>query len=204
MRASLSWQRGAEVSGTMSDTSAPDYQWVESFRAGNEEAFDRIFLKYQDYVYNICLGILGNPDDACDSAQETFLRVHRNLGKFHQRASLSTWIYRIAVNECLGRLRRRRPQPPIPLEDPRATQLADDAPDLDDGLVRADDDRVVRRIVSGMRPDYRAALVLRYFQDLSYEEMREVLGWTLPQVKVKLHRARKAFARDYAQQVGGR
>ena len=149
MRASLSWQRGAEVSGTMADTSAPDYQWVESFRAGNEEAFDRIFLKYQDYVYNICLGILGNPDDACDSAQETFLRVHRNLGKFHQRASLSTWIYRIAVNECLGRLRRRRPQPPIPLEDPRATQLADDAPDLDDGLVRAVVDYITLPVIVG-------------------------------------------------------
>jgi len=199
MPASLSWQRSAEARGAMPDLSAPDEQLIRSFRAGNEEAFDRLFLRYQDYVYNICLGILSNPDDARDAAQEAFLRVHRNLERFNGRSALTTWIYRIAVNECLGRVRKRRPQPPVPLEDPQAARLRDPGPQPGDGLARAAQDQVVRQIVAGLKPDYRAALVLRYFQEMSYEEMRAVLRWSLPQVKVKLHRARKAFARAYAE-----
>ena len=198
MPASLSWRRDAEAESMTPDAAASDQQLVAAFRAGNEDAFDRIFLRYQEYVYNVCLGILGNPDDARDSAQEAFLRVHRSIERFKGRAALATWIYRITVNECLGRIRRKPAHPPLPMDDPRTLALTDDAAPPGDGLARAHDERVVRQLVAGLPADYRAALVLRYFQDLSYEEMRDVLGWSLPQVKVKLHRARKAFAREYS------
>src|SRR5262249_17528916 len=152
-----------------------------------------LFLKYQDYVYNICLGILGNGDDARDCAQETFLRVYRKAGEYRGQAALSTWIYRIAVNVCVGQIRKRPRAPVRSLEEEQVREVVAPGPPPWDGLGREEEETRVRKVVAALPPDYRLVLVLRYFQDLSYEEMVRVLGWTMGQVKVKLHRARRAF-----------
>ncbi|MBI3911785.1 MAG: RNA polymerase sigma factor [Armatimonadetes bacterium] len=175
-----------------------DLALVQSFLDGNPEAFDRLFLKYQDYVFNICLGILGNPDDARDCAQETFVRIYRKAGEFRGRAAFSTWIYRIAVNVCVGALRKRPRTAVASLEDDHVREAPDGSAPPWHGLQQKDDERLVRQVVTALIPDYRLVLVLRYFQGLSYEEIAQVLGWTLPQVKIKLHRARRSFAARYA------
>ena len=174
-----------------------DQHLLQTFLDGNPDAFDRLFLKYQDYVYNICLGILGNPDDARDCAQETFLRVYQKAREYRGKAALSTWIYRIAVNVCIGQIRKRPRGGLASLEEEHVREVADPGPEPWDGMHRREEEERVRQIVAGLAPDYRLVLVLRYFQDLSYEEMVEVLGWTLATVKVKLHRARRAFAARY-------
>src|SRR5688500_9190500 len=81
-----------------------DLNLIRLFSAGSEDAFDRLYLRHQDYVYNVCLGILGNQEDARDCTQETFLRVYRKVGEFRARAAFSTWLYRVAVNVCVGQL----------------------------------------------------------------------------------------------------
>jgi RNA polymerase sigma-70 factor (ECF subfamily) len=174
-----------------------DQHLLQTFLAGNPDAFDRLFLKYQDYVYNICLGILGNADDARDSTQETFLRVYRKAADFRGHAAFSTWIYRIAVNVCVGQIRKRPRAAVASLEEEHVREAADPGPAPWDGLSRREEEERVRKIVAELPPDYRLVLVLRYFQGLSYEEMVGVLGWTLPTVKVKLYRARRAFAARY-------
>ena len=174
-----------------------DQRLLQLFLDGNPDAFDRIFLKYQDYVYNICLGILGNADDARDCAQETFLRVYRKAGEYRGHAALSTWIYRIAVNICVGQIRKRPRNAMRSLEEEQVREVADPGPPPWAGMHREEEEERVRGIVAQLPPDYRLVLVLRYFQDLSYEEMVRVLGWTMAQVKVKLHRARRAFAARY-------
>ena len=174
-----------------------DLNLIRSFRAGSESAFDRLYERYQGYVYNVCLGVLNDPDDARDCTQETFIRVYQKVGEFRAEAAFSTWLYRVAVNVCVGHL-RKRPAAQASLEDEKVREVADDRPEVWHGVERQADEKLVREIVAGLPPDYRLVLVLRYFQDLSYEEMVKVLGYTLGQVKVKLHRARRAFAREWA------
>lgn len=182
---------------------ATDLELLHAFRAGSEAAFDRLFLRYQDYVYNVCLGILGNPDDARDGAQDAFLLVYRKAGEFRAQAAFSTWLYRVTVNVCVGQLRKRPRGATASLEDETVREIADEQPAPWDGLAREVDERAVRDIVAALPVDYRTVLVLRYFQSLSYEEMVDVLGYTLGQVKIKLHRARRAFAREWARRGCG-
>src|SRR5688572_5237079 len=98
--------RDEEV-GETTGASDSDLNLIYAFRAGSEAAFDRLFQKHQEYVYNICLGVLGNPDDARDCAQDTFLRVYRKVGEFRGQSAFSTWLYRVTVNVCVGHLRKR-------------------------------------------------------------------------------------------------
>ena len=174
-----------------------DLNLILSFRAGNEDAFDRLFVRYQEYVYNVCLGILANPDDARDCTQEAFLRVYRKVGEFRGEAAFSTWLYRVAVNVCVGQLRKRPRHAEASLEDEHVREIADEGPEAWTGPVREADEALVRQVVATLPPDYRMVLSLRYFQDLSYEEMIQVLGYTMSQLKVKLHRARRAFAKKW-------
>lgn len=175
-----------------------DLNLISSFRAGNEAAFDRLYLRHQEYVYNVCLGILGNPDDARDCTQETFLRVYAKVREFRAEAAFSTWLYRVTVNTCVGQLRKRPKSMPASLEDENVREIPDDRPEVWANLTREVDETLVREVIAELPPDYRVVLVLRYFQNLSYEEMVQVLGYTMAQVKVKLHRARRAFAKRWA------
>lgn len=189
---------GKAPAGKSASAHDSDHSLILSFRAGNEDAFDRLFLKYQDYVYNVCLGILANPEDARDCTQEAFLRVYRKVGEFRGESAFSTWLYRVTVNVCVGQLRKRPRQAAASLEEEHVREIADDQPAAWTGPVREADEALVRAVVAELPDDYRLVLVLRYFQDLSYEEMVRVLGYTMGQLKVKLHRARRAFARKWA------
>ncbi len=187
------------AAGGRTGASDSDLALIRAFRAGSEDAFDRLFVKHQQYVYNICLGILADPDDARDCTQETFLRVYRKVKEFRAEAAFSTWLYRVTVNVCVGQLRKRPKSAPASLEDESVREIADSGPEPGAGVTREVDEALVREVVAELPEDYRVVLVLRYFQDLSYEEMVHVLGYTLAQVKVKLHRARRAFARRWAE-----
>jgi RNA polymerase sigma-70 factor (ECF subfamily) len=192
---------GVAETRTAGDRACPgvsDQALIQAFRQGDESAFDRLFTRHQDYVYNVCLGILGNADDARDCTQETFLRVYRKVAEFRAEAAFSTWLYRVTVNVCVGQLRKRSRVGMSSLEEETVREIADDGPELWVGPVREVDEQLVREVVAELPEDYRVLLVLRYFQDLSYEEMVEVMGYNLSQLKVKLHRARRAFARKWA------
>ncbi len=187
-----------EGSRTMAKAIDTDAGLLERFAKGDAAAFDHLFLKYQDYIYNVCLGVVGNPEDARDCTQETFLKVYKNAKEFRAQSALSTWIYRIAVNQCLGSLRKKPKSPVASLDDENCKELPDTAPPPWASAERKAEEQEVREIMDGLTPDYKAVLVLRYYQELSYEEMMQVLGWNLAVVKVKLHRARQAFAKQYA------
>ena len=189
---------GSTGVGGMAEPAESDLALIRAFRAGREDAFDRLFLRHQQYVYNICLGILGDPDDARDCVQDTFLRVYHKVKEFRAEAAFSTWLYRVTVNVCVGQLRKRPRTAAASLEDENVREMADDGPEPWSGLEREVNEALVREVVAELPEDYRVVLVLRYFQNLSYEEMVQVLGYTLAQVKVKLHRARRAFARKWA------
>jgi RNA polymerase sigma-70 factor (ECF subfamily) len=180
----------------------PDLQLIARFRQGDLSAFDRLFERHLEYVYNVCLGVVGSPDEARDCAQETFIRVHRKVAEFRAQAQFSTWLYRVAVNVAVEHLRRRPRTAVVSLEDESVREIADERPEAWESLAREVDEAEVRGVVNELSEDYRLVLVLRYFQGLSYDEMVQVLGYSLAQVKVKLHRARRAFARQWASKFG--
>ncbi len=191
--------RGAWGSRQRRDSPDEDACLLREFRSGDETAFDRLYVRHVDYIYNVCVGILNHHEDARDCAQETFLRAYSKAAGFRSEAAFSTWLYRIAVNVCVGQLRKRPRQPDSSLEDQSVREIADDSSAAWINLERAADEQVIREVVATLSDDYRVVLALRYFDDRSYEEMVQILGFNLGQVKVKLHRARRAFARKWAE-----
>ena len=179
------------------DAADPDLRLLELCRRGDAHAFETLFRKYQAYVYNISLGMLSNSEDAADITQETFLRLHRSLESFRGDASFSTWLYRVTVNLCITELRRRGRSRFQFLDDLKheedATIVEETGPSPDEAIALEEDRRVVHQVLRTLPADYRAIMVLRHFQQLAYEEIAEVLGLTLSQVKTRLFRARKMF-----------
>lgn len=163
----------------------PDLSLVQEFNAGRISAFDLLYERHSKYVYNICLGMMGNPEDARDAMQETFVQVYRSLPKFLGQSKFATWMHRIAVNKCLDAL-RSRPK----CETTEDLDLMESAP-APGGDPFAEEH--VRKTVQRLSADYRALIVLHYFQQLSYQEIAETLDLSADQVRARLHRARKAF-----------
>ena len=162
---------------------------LEESVSREEASFDRLYEDHSSYVYNTCLGILGNADDARDAMQETFVQIFRSLDKFRGKSAIRTWIHRIAINKCMDMLRARPKHESVESID----CFADMAPPDGNREVES----IVRDTISRMRPDHRVVLTLFYFQELSYQEIAEILGTRLSQVRMCLHRARKAFRTLY-------
>ena len=189
------------------DVPDPDIRLLELCRRGDPHAFETLFRKYQTYVYNVGLGMLCNSEDAADITQETFLRLHRSLDSFRGDSSFSTWLYRVAVNLCITELRRRGRQRFQFLEDVAHNEDAqfteEMGPHPDEAIQQAEERRIVHKVLQTLPPDYRAIMVLRHFQQLAYEEIAEVLGLSLSQVKTRLFRARKMFKDRFQAFNGG-
>lgn len=170
--------------------------WVLRARNGDEEAFAILVETYQTPVYNLCYRMLGEPEAAEDAAQETFLKVYQNLPRYDIERSFATWLLSIAAHHCIDRLRRRRFSTFSIDEDEEAPLEIPDhhAPDPEAETSRREQQRRLQRLLQELEPLDRAAVVLRYWQDASEVEIAQTLGLTVPAVKSRLHRARKALA----------
>jgi RNA polymerase sigma-70 factor (ECF subfamily) len=190
---------GREVVG--SEAPDADARLVERFLKGDVHAFELLFRKHQSYAFNVAFGMLGNAEDAADVTQEAFLRVHRNMVRFRGESSFTTWLYRVVVNLAITELRRRTRSRTQLMEDiapPEAWRAEDEAADAPLLQLELGEEReTVQRVLRHLPADYRAVLVLRHFQQLAYEEMCQVLGLTMSQVKTRLHRARRMFKERY-------
>ncbi len=169
---------------TRPDAGTADEDLVRRAADGDREAFAVLFERYAPRVYRTVLRITGDAAEADDGTQEVFIRLHDQLHRFEGRSSFSTWIYRIAVNHALDRLRSR---------DRRPERLDGfDAPAADSATLPAekgDLERAVTQALSGLSEKLRTALVLRYLEDLSYEEIADVLEVSVGTVKSRLSRA---------------
>jgi RNA polymerase sigma-70 factor (ECF subfamily) len=166
--------------------------------AGSESAFEQIIRRYERPVIALIARIVGDRALAEDLAQETFLKAHRNLAAFDTTRRLSSWLFRIAHNTALDSLRRARPHT-VPLDEAGTAAregvralMADPAPDPveQDSLGRALDDALRH-----LRPEYRAAIALRYIEGLPFEEVARVMGVPEGTARSHVHRARKELAR---------
>lgn len=182
--------------------SDPDVALVRRARQGDETAFAELVEKHQGRVYQHASRLMGNAQDAEEVLQDTFLQVFRNLHRFEERSRFSTWVYRIATNEALMRLRRVGRRREVSLEDLPGTAL-EQAGESVQALARSPADRVMdrevrevlQRALSELPEEYRVVFVLRDVDELTNAEAAEILGLTVAAVKSRLHRAR-LFLRD--------
>lgn len=143
-------------------------------------------------VYNLAYRMADNAEQTDDLTQDIFLRVHRHLGKFNGRSTLKTWIYRVAINQCRSRLNRRR-WFFVPLgrdEDNAGVELVDERRDPEDRAVAEDLGRRLRNALAKVKPVFREAVILRDLEELTYEEIAEVLGVRLGTVRSRIARGR--------------
>jgi RNA polymerase sigma-70 factor, ECF subfamily len=185
-----------------------DLELVEQTLAGSEEGFRTLVTRHERRVYNLLVRMLRNPAVAEELAQETFLKAFTHLRSFDPRYKFSNWILRIAHNTAIDALRRRGPQE-LPLDEPDPREQARfDAMLVDPKsgaaaarLEQQDVARVLQVALDRLRPEYRQVVVLRYQEDLSYEEISAITAWPLGTIKSYLHRARGEMA-DYLRQCG--
>jgi RNA polymerase sigma-70 factor (ECF subfamily) len=177
---------------------------VEGIQTREDLDFDELIGAYQERIYNCVYRLMGNSEDAYDLTQETFLRAYAALPKIKGELKVGPWLYRIATNLCMDQLRRRKLIRWEPLDTLLSVfhpkQVAKDNPERES--LRQESREMVHRVLEKLPPKYRACLVLREYQDMSCEEIAEVLGTTRSAVKSLLFRAREEFRVVHARLEG--
>lgn len=165
-----------------------DQQFVERIKVGDNAAFTQLVETHQKRVYSVAYGIVRNPDDAMDAAQETFLRAWSKIGSWRGEAALSTWLCRIASNIALDITRKRKRA--VPVEevefDPDCAQPCAEAV-----IIQTEEKSQLAMAIAALPEKYRQLIILRHTGEMSYQEMADLLGLSLTQVKNRLLRARQ-------------
>ncbi len=168
-------------------------EWLAQALKGDSQAFTNLVELYQRPVFNLCYRMLGDPDEAEDAAQETFMRAYSGLKRYDTQRSFSTWLLSIAAHYCIDQMRRRHftllSMDTLPHLDPPDTALGPEA-----SLSLNEEQRRVRVLLDSLNPVDRAAVVMRYWYELSYEEIAESLHLTVSAIKSRLHRSRLEMA----------
>ena len=169
---------------------------IRRAQRGDADAFEQLLLEHQKNVYNLCYRMAGNPDDAMDLSQETFLRAWRCLDQYQFASAFSTWLYRLCSNICIDFLRRRRRQQTVPLtfedaDGEEQTYAVPDAQPLPEEQVELKLTReILQAAMTQLLPEHRAVLQLRVVNEMSYEQIADVLDIQIGTVKSRLSRAR--------------
>jgi len=175
------------------ETATNDEQMVERALSGDPEAFGEIVLRWERRIFALSFGMLGREEDARDATQETFLAAFRNLRGFRGEAKVSSWLHRIAVNQCITRQRRAKVRGETALEDEAEKNAAVFALPVDASPARnaetVERTAAVRRAVGALPPDLRQVVVMKEFEELTFQEIADALEIPLSTVKSRLYTA---------------
>jgi RNA polymerase sigma-70 factor (ECF subfamily) len=171
--------------------------WVEDARRGDKQAFSRLVQAYQRPVFNLTYRMLGNSEEAEDAAQETFLRAYARLGQYDPQMKFSTWVFSIANHHCIDRLRKRRATHISIDDNPVLENLQEETPQPEHHALDREQSMELQGLINLLEPEYRTPLVLRYWEEMSYEEIAETMGVTVAAVKSRLFRARQQLMALY-------
>jgi RNA polymerase sigma-70 factor, ECF subfamily len=172
---------------------------VREVKRGNQEAFAELMELYKDKVFHIAFRMLGNSHEAQDVAQEAFLRAYTNIHSYDESRKFSTWIFRIATNLAIDRLRKKKPD--FHLEDKvggtenldHYSRFASEEELPEDQVVKLEMQAWIQQEIMQLPPKYRSAIILKYLEDLSLKEISEVLNLPVATVKTRIHRGREAL-----------
>lgn len=170
--------------------------WLERAMEGDKEAFGKIIEAYQGPVFNLAYRMLSNANEAEEAAQEAFIRAYTRLDSYNPERKFSTWLLSITSNYCIDQIRKRRAillsiDEPLP---PHPALMSDKAAGPESQMIHSETEVMVQSLLSELAPDYRQAVVLRYWYDFSYEEIADVMDTTVSAIKSRLFRARKQLA----------
>lgn len=174
---------------------------IEACRSGDREAFRRLYEIHKDRVYSIALHFSGNESSARDIVQQVFLKLFTKIGEFRSESIFSTWLHRITVNACLDEHRKQRRFISIDAQDGEEEgddnafiETAHSRVTIENDYSMIERSALVRRAVGRLKPKLRIAILLKYFEDLSYREMAEALGCSEGTVASRLNRGHKELA----------
>ncbi len=180
--------------GSHSEPETQERHWLDLAKHGDQTAFSCLVEAYQRPVYNLAHRMLGNSAEAEEAAQETFVRMYTKLHTFDADRRLASWVLSIASHYCIDRLRRRRINW-FSLDDDSASEvLSSDDPGPEESVIFREECAEIQQFIAALEPGYRAPLILRYWQGLSYDDIAKVMGISVSAVKSRLHRARLQIA----------
>lgn len=184
-----------EVVTGLSDKAQYDLKVIDRALSGDSRAYAELLNRYRDSVYYVMLRMVSNPSDAEDLTIEAFGKAFHNLSKYVPSHAFSTWLFRIATNNCIDFMRRKS-QSPRPFdqdegeEDEVEATVASDMIAPDELMINRETAASLNRIVKTLKPRYRRLIELRYFEDYSYEEIASELSLPIGTVKARLFRAK--------------
>jgi RNA polymerase sigma-70 factor, ECF subfamily len=188
------------VTSSSNLTVADEGELVSRAQSGDNEAFAELVRRYQNKIYRLARNITQSNEDAEDVLQETFLKAYSHLEGFQRNSKFYTWIVRIAVNESLMKLRKRKSDRTVPLDEPldtgeesMAREIAVWEDNPEERYSREEMQEILDEAVESLKPDFRTVFVLRDIEELSTEETAEALHISIPAVKSRLLRARLAL-----------
>jgi len=189
------WTRASwpDASTNQMEMVASDEQMVERALSGDPEAFGEIVRRWERRIFALAFGMLGREEDARDATQETFMAAFRNLRGFRGEAKVSSWLHRIAVNQCITRQRRAKVRGETALEDEAEKNAAVFAMPAEISPARTAEGRersvAVRQAVCALPPDLRQVVVMKEFEELTFQEISDALELPLSTVKSRLYTA---------------
>ncbi|MEC5425821.1 RNA polymerase sigma factor SigW [Virgibacillus sp. C22-A2] len=172
---------------------------IMQVKKGDQTAFEDVVSFFQNRIYQHCYRMLGNAHEAEDIAQEAFIRAYVNIHSFDDRRKFSTWLYRIATNLTIDRIRKRKPDYYLDAEVKGTegldmySQLADDSRLPGEEVESLELQRYIHKEISGLPPKYRSIIILRYLEEFSLQEISDILDIPLGTVKTRIHRGREAL-----------
>jgi RNA polymerase sigma-70 factor (ECF subfamily) len=177
-----------------------EQSWLEEARRGDKEAFGHLIEAYQTPVFNLAYRMLGVAEEAEQAAQEAFIRAWMHLDSYDPAHKFSTWLLSITSNYCIDLIRKQRAQL-LSLDDPLPAHPAlnsEPSAGPEPQAVQQEQEQLVQRLLASLPDDYRQTVVLRYWYDMSYEEIAEVMQTTVSAIKSRLFRARRQLAESGA------
>lgn len=184
-----------EIVHELSEKAKEDLLLVESAKQGNEKAFAKLMNRYRDSIYFMLLKMVNNPVDAEDLTIEAFGKAFRNLESYTPKFAFSTWLFKIATNNCVDFIRKKQlsPTPFDHLQDNLdnvTVNIQSDLPDPEESLINHQKIAALKIIVSQLKPRYKSLIELRYYKEYSYEEISSELNLPIGTVKAQLFRAK--------------
>lgn len=184
-----------EIGQVLSDKANSDLLLVEQAKQGQEKAFATLMNRYRDSIYYMLLKMVNNPSDAEDLTIEAFGKAFSNLDLYTPKFAFSTWLFKIATNNCVDFIRKKHasPTPLDHLQDSMENvtlNIQSDMPDPEESMINHQKIAALKDIVNQLKPRYKALIELRYFKEYSYEEISSELNLPIGTVKVQLFRAK--------------
>ncbi len=174
-----------------------DVELVKRAKSGDDRAYDELTKMYKDVVYSIVYRMVRNPQEAEDLTQEAFIKAYNSISSFNEEYAFSTWLFKIATNNCIDFFRKRKlktysMEDTVRYKDDEIRhEYADPEPDVEDDIVSGERARIIRKAIEELPEKYRLVIELRHQKEHSYEQIAEDLDLPLGTVKARIFRARE-------------